>query len=96
MTAFPPAVLERIEQAFVDVLRRQHPDAAFIVRDVGDGERPVGEPDANVGGEVRARAALDVHPLDEAREDGPARGDVEAAPKVDEGASNGKPGAVGG
>ena len=44
----PAHVLDDLEQAFVDVLRRRHPDALFIVRDEGDG--PVGPDDSDVSG----------------------------------------------
>ena len=58
----PPAALERGERAFVSVLRRRHPDALFVLRALG--EAPVGPVDADVPGEVAARAARDLDPVE--------------------------------
>jgi hypothetical protein len=77
----PPALLDDVEQAFLRVLRCRHPDALFIVRDLGDGERPVREDDSDVSGQVAGGAAGDFHPVDEAGENGSALESVEASPQ---------------
>jgi hypothetical protein len=77
----PAAVLEDVERAFVSVLRRRHPNALFIVRDIGNGEAPVSEDDADVLAEFRARATVDLNAVNEAGENGAALESVEALPK---------------
>jgi hypothetical protein len=78
----PADVLERGERAFVQVLRRQHPDALFLVCDC-----PVRPDDPNVPGEVPGGAAGDDHAVEEADENIPSIEAIESLPKVGEGAS---------
>jgi len=78
----PAAVLDRGERAFVQVLRRQHPDALFLVRDC-----PVRPDDPNVPGQVPGSAAGDDHAVKEADENIPPLVTIEPLPKVGEGAS---------
>jgi len=54
----PPSVLDRGERAFVNVLRRRHPNAVFIVRDI-QGEGAVAPLDADVPGEITGGTAAD-------------------------------------
>jgi hypothetical protein len=91
----PPSVLERIEHAFVQVLRRRHPDAVFIVRDIGEGERPVSPINAHLAFETGAGAAVDVDSIKEPCEDGAPLQPGEAVPEVDQRPTNRQPGAVG-
>jgi hypothetical protein len=52
----PAAVLERGERGFVQVLRRRHPGAVFLIRD--GAVRPE---DADVPGEILGGATGDLH-----------------------------------
>ena len=88
----PPAALEQVEQAFVRVLRRRHPDALFIVRDLGEGESPILPADTNVASEIPARAAGDFDLTDEAGEHVPPLPNVETVPEGRERPASGKPG----
>ena len=87
-STIPPAVLERGEQAVVNVLRRRYPDASFVVREI-DG-RSICPDDRDVADEVGARAAANVHSIQEAGEHLAPLGGVEAGPQVDESSANGK------
>ena len=78
----PPGVLEQIDQAFLGVLRRDHPDAAFIVRGIGKGERPVSPNDLNAALEIRAGTPANVDAIDGASENGAAAGQVEPVPEL--------------
>lgn len=81
----PAAALARGERAFVAVLRRRYPDATFLVRDGA-----VGPLDDDMLGQVRGCTARDDNPAKEASENLPALGGLEALPKLDERATNGK------
>jgi hypothetical protein len=83
----PPAVLEQIDQAFLTVLRRDHPDAAFIVRDIGEGERAVSPDDLDAALKVRASTPANVDAVDNGREHGAAAVEIEAIPERPERAS---------
>ena len=60
MTGIPQAALERGEQAFLAVLRRQHPSCLFVVRD-----SPVRPDDLHASLEVAARAQPDDDAVEE-------------------------------
>jgi hypothetical protein len=92
----PPAVLEEVERAFLTVLRRDHPDASFIMRDLREGERPVVPGDLDVALKVRTSTPPDVNPVDSGAEDGAAPRHVEAIPLRPERPSRRKPRKAGG
>ena len=83
----PPAVLEQGERAFVSVLRRRYPDAAFDVRDIGD--RSIEPVDADVSGEVGARTTTDHDLIDETAENVTTLPTIESGPEINQRASNG-------
>lgn len=84
----PPAVLERGERAFVAVLRRRFPDAAFLPRDREGAIRPE---DPDVAGDAAAGAAVDFDAGDESGEHVAALSDREATPKRRQGTAGRKP-----
>jgi hypothetical protein len=86
----PPAVLEQGEQAFVRVLRRRHPGAAFVL-----GDCPVRPEDANVPGQILGGATGDLDPIEEAGENLAAFEGVETAPQGAERPAVGQPGEAG-
>lgn len=79
----PPAALERGEQAFVNVLRRRHPDASFVLRDL-----PVTPDDADVSGQVAGSATGNLYAGKEAGQDLPTLHRSEAAPQLRERSSD--------
>ncbi len=82
----PLAALERGERAFVSVLRRRYPDAAFVLRD-----RTVSPEDADASGEVAASASADLDTIEEPGDDLAPLNRVEALPKLRKGASRRNP-----
>ena len=86
----PPGVLEEGELAFVRVLRRRHPDAAFLPSDC-----PVRPQDPEVSGQVSRGAAGDLDPVEETGENVAALEGVETLPEDAEGAAGGQTGLVG-
>jgi hypothetical protein len=87
----PPIALERGERAFVAVLRRRYPDAAFVLRN--GSIRPE---DADVPGEGGAGATGDLDAVEEAAQDFSTLERVEVVPEIGEGSSNRNPGQAGG
>lgn len=84
----PPTVLDRGERAFVSVLRRLHPDASFVLRDVGG--RSVGPFDTDVTEKIAGRATVDLNLSEEPGENVAAIGSLEAVPEIQERSTGGQ------
>ena len=87
----PAVALERGEQAFVRVLRRRFPDAAFLVH-----EAAIGPEDADAPGQVGAGAAADLHAGQEAGQNLATLRGRESGPKRRKRPSGRNPGEAGG
>lgn len=75
----PPAALNSGERAFVAVLRRRYPDAAFVL-----GDCPVTPEDPNVAAQVAASATADLHTVNESGQHLAPFLSVEAAPEANQ------------